>query len=433
MLHSQATGPARGRTRRFFGRGSFCFTLAAYAGLWLPLWPPILSVRPPSHFATRIVTTRAMPQSASPYWLLVTFAGTNTPQSLSSFATSSFNGVAVQIDSAYYTGQTPALTTLESQFAQLHDAAQRDIWPWVFINRMVRSSGMDLSPAGNAQSQFLDDWRAALTLARATKSPGVILDSEFYNDPSIAYAMSRFSEALGLSAQEASQDLQHLGKTLADIAQQTYPAARIWILNSGLYTAQDEQIDGHSYYQPRGEISVGLLNELVALNSQVTIIDGGEDSLGYCHATLQGLQTQIALRQQQYAPALSEYGSRLSLSGTLTVWTAASNKTDWLTQGDCGLSEVWGIAGFTDYFALLDKTYGYNWLYGAQAGGYNPSDPTTATELTDAFQQAAAESQPPPPTPQPASPLAQPSALPASAPLRLAHRGGFAPNVRAPR
>lgn len=440
MSHCEVPGPARGRRRRLLGRGSLCVSLAAYAGFWLPPWPHTLPVRSleqlrslqaarPFQSARSVeaarsvdnsaptpVMTRALSQSMSPYWLLVTFASTDTPQSLATFATSSFNGVAVPVDSAYYTGQTPALTTLEPLFAQLHAAAQRDIWPWVFINRMVSASGLDLSPAGNAQGQFLDDWRAALTLARTMQSPGVVLDLEFYNDPGIAYAMTRFAQAQGVAAQDASQLLQDLGKTLADIAQQTYPAAQIWILNSALNTSQDQQIDGQNYYEPRGEIAIGLLQELAALNSRVAMIDGGEDSLGYCHADLAALQSQTVLRQQQYASTLNQYGSWLSLSGTIAVWTAASSKTSWLTQEDCGMSEVWGIAGFTDYFSLLDGTYRYNWVYGAQAGGYDPSNSTTASQLTAALEQASLD--------------ARSSAAPVSPPRR-AHRGGLVSTSRA--
>lgn len=432
MFHREIPGPAPGRRRCALGRGSFCLSMAAFAGFSLPPWPTTLQLRAPHHSASTPVATRALNPSASPYWLLVTFAGTNTPQNLSSFATSSFNGVAVQIDSAYYTGQSPALAALKPQFAQLHAAAQRDIWPWVFVNRMVNSSGMDLSPAGVAQSHFLSDWSAALTVAHAMQSPGIVLDLEFYNDPSVAYAMSRFAESLGLSAQDAAQLLQGVGKTLADIAQKTYPTASIWILNSGLNTAHDQQIDGQYYYQPRGEISIGLLQELAALRSHVTTIDGGEDSLGYCHANLSALQNQIGVRQQQYAPTLSQYGTSLSLAGTITVWTAASNKTSWLTQGDCGMSEVWGIAGFTDYFSVLDTNYHYNWLYGAQAGGYDPSNATTASQLTAALRQAAIDAQnsvtasstAPVAAPNPAgpNPAAANSTAP-SMPLRRAHRG----------
>lgn len=415
MLYCRVSGPAPWYRPRFLGRSSFCLTLAAYAVLWLPPSPKTLGTPAFSPSAPKSLAVRSLSQPSSPYWLLVTFAGADTPQNFSSFNTSSFSGIAVQIDSAYDTGQTPALQALETQFGQLHAAAQRDIWPWVFINRMLGTSGMDLTPGADAQSRFLSDWRAALTVARVMQSPGVVLDLEFYNDTYIEYAMSRFAEVSGMSAQQASQLLQGLGKTLADIAQETYPGTKIWVLESALDTAQDQVIDGQSYFQPRGEIAVGLLRELAALNSQIQIIDGGESSLGYCHSNLSALQNQILLRQSQYASTLAQYGTWLNLGGTITIWTQASSKTGWLTQGDCGSSEVWGITGFTDYFTVLDGAYHYNWLYGAQAGGYDPFDPTAASQLTSALQQATLDSR------QSSEP---------NSPVRLAHRGSFRSALR---
>lgn len=332
------------------------------------------------------------------YWLLVTFDQVNTPEHIAAIRTSSFNGIAYPLVPAYYDARTPSYSTLSETYSRLHQATQRDIWPWVFINRIVGVSQQNPNPQANSAyfhsirgmalrsgskplHDFLSDWRTALMVAREIHSPGVVLDLEFYNNPSIAYAISRLSESLGEPPAQAALRLRSLGIIMGKIVLQTYPDASIWILNSALDNSADQRINGQSYFQPRGEIAIGLLSTLAQSKSAAQVIDGGEDSLGYCHANLNGLNREISTRRQKYQNLLKMFPKQFRLSGTIAVWTEAKSKRGWLNQDECASSDVKNLEGFAPYINLLESSYWYNWLYGAEAGGYRPFDPQIANRM----------------------------------------------------
>ncbi|MBV8146455.1 MAG: hypothetical protein JO184_15780 [Gammaproteobacteria bacterium] len=301
------------------------------------------------------------------YWLLVTFAVSGKPEEMALLKETTFEGVAVQIITAYDTGPTPTADAIAEKLGTLKEAAHRDVWPWVFVNRIQK-----LDVGGQARQPFLDDWRAALQAARRLGSAGVVLDLEFYSNPGLAYAISRFAAQTGTSAPEAARRLEALGRDMAQITAREFPNARIWVLTSGLDTADDERVGGQSFYQPRAHIVLGILQELARTNGAATVIDGGEDTLGYCHANLAALQQAINRRPQKEARVLGLYRHWLAFAGTIAPWTDKATKKGWLAEADCGAAQADQAEEFTPYLKLLDKTYAFDWMYAAPVGGYQP-------------------------------------------------------------
>jgi hypothetical protein len=322
-------------------------------------------------------------KTAGSYWLLVTFAAAGTPDEMSILNNSPFDGIAIQTGSAYDTGPPPSPDLLAARLSGLRQAAHRDIWPWVFVNRIQK---MDVG--GAARQPFLDDWRAALRAARRVGSPGVVLDLEFYSNPGLAYAISRFAGQTRTTAHEAAHRLEALGHEMAEITAREFPNARIWVLTSGLDTADDERAGGQSFFQPRAHIVLGLLQELSRTKGAATVIDGGEDTLGYCHANLDGLQRAINRRPEKEARVLGAYRYWLAFAGTIAPWTDKASKKGWLAEADCGAAKADRAEEFTPYLKLLDSTYAFNWMYAAPVGGYQPFNPEVSARFDGILRDA---------------------------------------------
>jgi len=321
-------------------------------------------------------------------------------------AASPYRGVAVPIGTAYDTAPTPALDDLARRFQATRAACGKDVWPWVFVNRMIGSRAgaqnstgenahhrvlpdfgpMDFDPGGRARNQFLADWTAALTVAQRIGAPGVVLDLEFYNDPYVAYAISRFAGQAGLAPRSAAVRLRALGRELAGIHERVYPAAKVWLLTSGITDSADQRIGGEWFYQPRGYIALGLLDGLA--HSPGVVIDGGEDGLGYCHETLAALSTRIAKRAELLAPLLGRYAATLKVAGTITMWGDASTRHGWLSEGACGASTIRRAEDFLPYLQDLNRAYAYNWVYAAPIGGYRPFDRSIADRFHAILRQS---------------------------------------------
>src|SRR2546429_7770170 len=141
---------------------------------------------------------------------------------------------------------------------------------------------------------------------------------------------------------------------MAEITANEYPNARIWVLTDGLRPAADERIGGESFFQPRGHIVLGLLKELSRTNGAATVIDGGEDTLGYCHANLASLQQAINTRPQREAAVLGPYRHWLAFAGTIAPWGESASKKD---RKSTRLNSSHGYISYAVFCLKKKKTY----------------------------------------------------------------------------
>src|SRR5665213_848547 len=138
--------------------------------------------------------------SATPdhYLLLVNtaMAGQMNAQKLMQFDRSPYDGLAVSFSDAYDVSPVPTLASIESQLASWKKYTSKQIWPWIYVNRMVGANGMegneltkvpyfqkfqglDLDGKAGAQDDFLENWRNGLRAARDSGVPGIVFDLEF--------------------------------------------------------------------------------------------------------------------------------------------------------------------------------------------------------------------------------------------------------------
>jgi hypothetical protein len=325
-------------------------------------------------------------------------------QKMAQFDRSPYDGVAVSFVDAYETAPVPSLATMHAEIVSWKSSTAKDIWPWVYLNRMIgandaegnpltkvpyfeRFQGLDLDGKAGAQNDFLESWRNALRLARETKVPGIVCDLEFYNNYK-AYDLSELASMTGQPIPEVMHLLRRLGARMADSAAVEYPGATLWFLFSGFTRADDRVVDGQLYYLASTYIVEGLLDRVHEQHLPLRVLSGGEVGLGYCHASVEDLRQAIEKRNAVFAPLQEKYAGILGLAGTMTLWSDRSAKKNWVAQGACGASSAGSVEDLVPYMEILFRSYRYNWIYSSPNGGYFAFEPTSAPRFDAAIAQA---------------------------------------------
>lgn len=342
------------------------------------------------------------------YLMLVNSANANQMDAskMAQFDRSPYDGLAVSFSSAYDTSPPPSVEQMEAQIAGWKKTTAKDIWPWVYLNRMIgannaegdqsakslyfrRFQGLDLDGKAGAQNDFLENWRNALRLAKETRVPGVVCDLEFYNNYK-AYDLSELARMTSLPLQDALDALRRLGARMADISSTEYPGASIWLLFTGFTRPEYRVIERRPYYLAATYIAEGLLDRIRQHNLPVRVLSGGEVGLGYCHTSVDDLRQAIEMRAAVFAPTLQKYNGILELAGTMTLWSDRSAKQNWVAKRACAASSAASVEDLIPYVELLLRTHRYNWLYGSPNGGYFAFQPTSAPRFDAAIAQAKA-------------------------------------------
>jgi len=329
-----------------------------------------------------------------------------TPDKFAQFEKSPYDGIAVAFLHAYDVSPVPPLAEMDARIKEWKKATRKDIWPWVYFNRMLavdptdknpysrdayfrKFLGADLDGKAGAQRDFLQNWQNALAAARDTNAPGIVFDPEFYNYQG-AYDLTLLAKETNSKPEQVIGLLQQLGARMADIAAQEYPRAVLWFMFTGLGYPEYKTVAGHPYYPSPAYIVFGLLDQIQKRQLQLTLISGGEGSLGYCHETFEQFQDAIRKRESKFAPHLQKYQGILELGGTLTLWSDRSQKQGWVKDGACGTSTAATAEDLEPYLELMLRSFRYNWIYGSGDGGYQAFVPMVATRFDSVINRAKA-------------------------------------------
>jgi hypothetical protein len=351
-------------------------------------------------------STPASERLGNHYLLLVNTAMANQMDApkLAQFDRSPYDGLAVSFVNAYDSSSVPSSAQMEAQIASWKKSAKKQIWPWVYLNRMIgandaegnpltkvpyfqRFPGLDLDGKSGAQNDFLKSWRNALRLARQTGVPGIVCDLEFYNNYQ-AYDIAELARMTSTPQQDVLNLLRRVGARMADIAAAEYPGATLWFLFTGFTRSDYRVIEGQPYYLAATYIAEGLLDEIQRHHLPLRVLSGGEVGLGYCYNSVEDLRRGIEKRAADFAPLLQKYNGILELAGTMTLWSDRSAKKNWVAQGTCGTSSAATVEDLIPYMELLFRSYRYNWLYGSPNGGYFAFQPASAPRFDAAIAQA---------------------------------------------
>lgn len=346
-------------------------------------------------------------QMGDHYLLLVNtaIAFMMNPDKMAQFDKSPYDGIAVAFWHAYDTSPAFSPEQMKAQITEWKRNTKKDIWPWVYINRMIgaapdstnaytkdpyfhRIIGADLDGRAGAQKDFLENWQNSLGAARDSGAPGVFLDLEFYNFYK-EYDIGELALQIGKKPTQTVELLQQLGSRMADVAAQQYPNATVWFAFTGFTHAGYKIVGNQPYYPSPTYIAMGLLDEIQKQHLSLKVIAGGSGSLAYCHDSLDQFKASIQDRQTKFAPQLDKYGPILEMSGTMTLYSNRSEMQDWVKK-DCSASTAEKLEDLQPFVELLLKTYRYNWIYGSGDGGYFAFAPYTADRFDSLIRRAEA-------------------------------------------
>jgi hypothetical protein len=314
---------------------------------------------------------------------------------IAQFDRSNYDGLAVTFSPAYDVGPPPSSEEIQSRIADWKNVTKKDIWPWVFLNRILaaddrqnnphtqqayfhRMRGADLDGKVGARNDFLVNWENALRAARNSHTPGIVCDLEFYNDYN-EYDPRVLAVKTGLATDDVLAHLRSLGSKMADVAAEQYPDAALWFLFTGFSHEGYKGTNGEHFYLSPTYIVAGLLDEIAARHFQLSVFSGGEVGLGgYCHPSLGQFKDQIYNRNSAFSPFLKKYSGTLELGGTMTLWSERGAKRGWMSEGDCAACAAATVDDLQPYLELLIRSYRYNWVYGSADGGYLAFDPKIA-------------------------------------------------------
>lgn len=325
-------------------------------------------------------------------------------QKLTQFDRSPYDGLAVSFSAAYDVSPVPTPALIESQLAAWKNYTSKQIWPWVYLNRMIgarstegdalsrvpyfqKFQGLDLDGKAGAQDDFLRSWRNGLRAARDAGVPGIVLDLEFYNNYT-ADDISELARMTSMSKDETLRALRTLGARMADIASTEYSTAVIWILFTGFTRPDYRIIDGQPYFLAGTYIAEGLLDRIRQQKLSLHVLAGGEVSLGYCHTSIEDLRQSIDKRAAIFDPILQKYRGSLEMAGTVTLWSDTAEKKNWVAQGACKDASAATVEDLIPYMETLFRTYRYNWIYGSPNGGYLAFNPAVAPRFDAAIAKA---------------------------------------------
>ncbi|HTC61832.1 MAG TPA: hypothetical protein VK709_03245 [Candidatus Saccharimonadales bacterium] len=325
-------------------------------------------------------------------------------QKMAEFDKSAYDGLAVAFWHAYETGPAISSSTMISQIAEWKKSTKKDIWPWVYINRMIgpdesqsyplihqpyfnRFKGADLDGQAGAQADFLENWKNSLAAAKKSGGPGVVCDLEFYNYYK-EYDPGELARQTGKTPEQVATLLRGVGAKMADIAATEYPRAVLWFLFTGFTHPGYKTYNGQPYYPSPTYIAMGLLDEIRERHLELKVVAGGEGSLAYCHHTLQDFQTAIQKRGLDFASPLQKYQGNLELGGTIAMWSDRSAKTGWALEGECATATASTAEDFQPYLELLFRSYRYNWIWVSSDSGYNAFEPTSAQRFNAVIGKA---------------------------------------------
>ncbi|MBI5252034.1 MAG: hypothetical protein HY912_21275, partial [Desulfomonile tiedjei] len=249
----------------------------------------------------------------------------------------------------------------------------KQVWPWVFINRIIAKpsgstqpagfagiKGMDVLDRAGALTDFYRIFEMSLAFAKKHGSPGVVFDPEAYHDYNV-YRLDRLSSLTGISQTNLITALKNIGAKMTDIINATYPDAVIWSLTARFY----EMTLSPGRYSSVTWIQMGMLDRAKETHSRMKLVEGGENSMWYCHLSLADLNSDMNKRAGWYAPALKAWPNNFRMGATISPWQDVAHKSGWLTVGECGASQAKTIAEFVPMFTRLMTAYDYVWIYAA--------------------------------------------------------------------
>ena len=318
-----------------------------------------------------------------PYLLLVTFYTKKSWKDIDEkwiniINNTPYNGIAVMLDSVVSSKKPVTYDSIVSTLEYIRNNSKKHIWPWVFFNRFMqrkpekrgglsneawnyfnRIKGMDIYNQTGALNDFKEIFRLALKASKYTGTPGILVDHEAYNDHRL-YELSYLSKLMGKSEMEISRQLKSVGSDLAKIIAEEYPNAFLWFLS--LNPNQSTTL-----------IAEGILDEAEASSIPLTVIEGGENTIGYVNASVRKLERNLSTQQRATREWSRKYGKHFQIGGTIALTDTPGSRSGFIKRG-YGKSNIKSVADLKPILTRLFESRQYVFIYAASAALFNPFD-----------------------------------------------------------
>lgn len=336
-----------------------------------------------------------MIEISSPYLLLVAFSmfsaekfSQRVPEHL---AAGPFDGVSVAYVNAYHADDVDH-NQIHRQLSDIAKQTNKDVWPIVFLNRIIGSgdldpsskrflekrrfsdiNGMELKDGSYALTQYIEILSNSVRFA-LEKNSGIVIDIEPYNSKD-AYDVRQLAKQLELSEHEVIALLSDLGRQMAKVVSHEKRLAsqsnlKIMLLFSGL-TTKKKMKDGVFLKRSVTYVVEGLLAQLSENDEDIEVISGGELSIGYCPKNIDTFKARESKRKKRMEAYQNKY-EFLGTSAPLVLWENKSKTEGWLNQGNCKNSEISSFGELETLAGNVFSTYPIVWVYGTGNSDYKP-------------------------------------------------------------
>ena len=357
---------------------------------------------------------RSLEKGKPSYLSLITFytphLAKQTPEGLQVLNDSAYAGVAIPLLGGYNTEPVPTFDALKPQIELVRENLKIDPWPWVFSNRIIgkppdsqshpstagsrpeyfaRIKTLDLDNAAGARKDMMDEWRLAVRIAKAWRSPGIVIDLEAYNDYR-AYEVKYVAEQRGETPAQVIAACEQIGADLAKIIEEEYPQCLVWSLFSRVDKDVQVRLPGYEgpVYPTPGHITLGFLKYCKAHKVPAKYLCGGETTVGYYNRNVAALKEKIRRRDEGLAGIFEQYPDHFFLAGTISPYHDHQILTDWIKKAAGDDPELKTIADFEPMFRTLFDAYDWVWIYASSAGKTEPYKPENGTMYSAALRRA---------------------------------------------
>ncbi len=325
---------------------------------------------------------------------------------------SAYAGVAVPLFGSYNTDPIPDLEDLAPQLDAVDEALDIDAWPWVSLNRMIGASDngqghagahakdieyfkrinmLDLSNEAGARADFLKMFRIAAQVAKRWGSPGLVIDHEAYNNYR-AYNVAYVADKRGETVDEVIAGCEALGRDMARIIEEEYPACIVWTLFSRFDRTTPVAGRDTPVYPTPGYMSKGFLDYSKERGLPCKYLCGGEVSVGYYNRDREALRLKIAARDANLEGPLSQWPEHFFLAGTISPYHDHTILTSWIATRAGDDPALKTIEDFQPMFETLFDAYDWVWIYASSAGRTVPYNADNSARYSAVYEAALAES-----------------------------------------
>jgi len=284
---------------------------------------------------------------------------------------------------------------------------KKDLWIRVNLNRMIERKeshkvkkdaeyfknikGLDLDNSAGAKEDYLRLFSQALKIAKATSSPGVIMDLEPYHDYAVMH-VDTLAQRNNCSIDKVIEDLRALGFRMADIAEKENPTVKLLTLFDHLETVI-HVVNGRKYRDAAQYLIEAMLVRAKSKNIPLQIILGGEDNIGYMNKSPDELRERIKRRARLLLPTMERFNKNLILGSTITVWDDPKKLSAWTKEGIDEDNIYKSMEDFTRNFKVIYENYEFLWIYVPTCTDYNPYAGSTSQALNDKLRNVIANAQ----------------------------------------